>query len=486
MIGITQRLPIRLRLTLASAAVMAVVLTGVSVVLYASFQSGLNSSLNDVLHARAADLTGLAQRVGMAGLATTSQPLPTSGSSFAQVVTPEGHVLAGSTGASSRALLTAGERRRAAQSSFMVTRGERVRLLAEPLGPGDVLVVGVSLAKRERTLGTISDGLMIGGPLALLLASLAAYTLAGRALRPVEAMRHRAARILPASVGKRLPVPRPNDEVRWLGQTLNEMLARLEDGLERERAFVADASHELRTPLAILKSELELALRGSHDVIALRAAIESAADETDRLIALANDLLVIASAEQGRLPVRTEELAVDELFANLAGRFAQRAAASHAGAGASHAIADSSRASADVSRQGNGDSRRAKGASEATFEISVPPGLRVRADRQRLEQALSNLVDNALRYGGRPVRLRAIAVDGVVELHVVDQGPGFPAPFVAHAFERFSRPEGDRSQPGNGLGLAIVEAIARAHGGHAEARNAADAGADVALVLPRR
>jgi signal transduction histidine kinase len=480
MIGITQRLPIRLRLTLASAAVMAVVLTGVSLSLYASFESGLNSSLNDVLHARAGDMTGLAQRVGLAGLATNSQPLPTSGASFAQVLTPEGHVLASSPGASKRALLTAPERRRGARTSFIVTRGERVRLLAEPLGPGAVVVVGVSLAKRERTLETIADGLMIGGPLALLLASLAAYTLAGRALRPVEAMRHRAARILPASVGKRLPVPRPNDEVRWLGQTLNEMLARLEGGLERERAFVADASHELRTPLTILKSELELAMRGSQDASALRAAIESAADETDRLIALANDLLVIASAEQGRLPVRTEELAVDELFASLASRYAQRASGSHNGAshqpnGAWH--------------EPNGASYQSNGASperDAIFEISVPPGLRVRADRQRLEQALGNLVDNALRHGGRPVRLRAIEVDGVVELHVVDHGPGFPAPFVAHAFERFSRPEGDRSQPGNGLGLAIVDAIARAHGGHTEATNTTDAGADVALVLPRR
>jgi signal transduction histidine kinase len=481
MIGITQRLPIRLRLTLASAAVMAVVLTGVSVVLYASFQSGLNSSLDDVLHARAADLTGVVQRVGLAELATASQPLPTSRASFAQVLTPEGHVLAGSPGTSSKALLTAAERRRAARSSFVVTRGERVRLLAEPLGPGDVLVVGVSLAKREHTLGTIGNGLMIGGPLALVLASLAAYTLAGRALRPVEAMRHRAARILPASVGKRLPVPRPNDEVRWLGQTLNEMLARLERGLERERAFVADASHELRTPLTILKSELELALRGSQDAVALRAAIESAADETDRLIALANDLLVIASAEQGRLPVRTEELAVDELFANLASRFAQRAGAPHANGGGSHANADGSQP-----RNGARHARAGASHDDAIFEISVPPGLRVHADRQRLEQALSNLVDNALRYGGRPVRLRAIAADGVIELHVVDHGSGFPAPFVAHAFERFSRPEGNRGQPGNGLGLAIVDAIARAHGGHAEATNATDAGADVALVLPRR
>jgi signal transduction histidine kinase len=285
------------------------------------------------------------------------------------------------------------------------------------------------------------------------LASLAAYTLAGRALRPVEAMRHRAASILPASVGKRLPVPAANDEVRWLGQTLNEMLARLERGLERERAFVADASHELRTPLAILRGELELALRHGHDVRALRAAVRRSADETERLIALANDLLVIASAEQGRLPVRTEELVIGELFANLASRFSHRS---------------------DAAQQ------------PATFQIDVPAGLRVNADRQRLEQALANLVDNALRHGEQPVRLRADASNGVVELHVVDSGPGFPPPFVAHAFERFSRPERDRNQPGNGLGLAIVDAIARAHGGRAEARNADGAGADVALVLPRR
>jgi signal transduction histidine kinase len=83
------------------------------------------------------------------------------------------------------------------------------------------------------------------------------------------------------------------------------------------------------------------------------------------------------------------------------------------------------------------------------------------------------------------VSLRAKAVNGVVELHVVDHGPGFPPLFVAHAFERFSRPDGDRHQPGSGLGLAIVDAIARAHGGHAAARNAPGAGADVALVLPR-
>ena len=446
------RLPVRIRLTLASAAVMAFVLTGVSVVLYKSFESGLNTNLDEVLHARAADLTGLANRIGLAGLATETQPLPTSRGSFEQVLTPDGQVLASGAGPSSRPLLTTKERLRAERTSFIVTRGEQMRLLAAPLNPGEVLVVGVSLAKREHTLNTISLGLMIGGPLALLLASLAAYTLAGRALRPVEAMRHRAASILPASVGKRLPVPPANDEVRWLGQTLNEMLARLERGLERERAFVADASHELRTPLAILRGELELALRGENDAGELRAAIARSADETERLISLANDLLVIASADQGRLPVRTEELEVQELFARLSTRFASRS---------------------DAAR------------TPPRIEIEVPDGLRINADRQRLEQALGNLVDNALRHGEAPVALRANAVNGIVELHVVDHGPGFPPLFVATAFERFSRPDGDRNQPGSGLGLAIVDAIARAHGGRAAARNAPGAGADVAVLLPR-
>ena len=144
--------------------------------------------------------------------------------------------------------------------------------------------------------------------MALLLASLAGYGVASSALRPVEAMRRRAAEISASEPGRRLPVPRSRDEVERLGETLNEMLARLEGAIERERTFVSDASHELRTPLAILKAELELAMRSARSPEELEAAIRSAAEETDRLAQLADDLLVVARAEEGRLPVRLTKI----------------------------------------------------------------------------------------------------------------------------------------------------------------------------------
>ena len=160
--------------------------------------------------------------------------------------------------------------------------------------PRRSLVVGESLAQRERALDALHALLAIGGPLALLIASAVGYALAAAALRPVERMRRHAAAVTAAETSERLPVPPANDEIGRLGRTLNEMLARLEVAFKRERAFVSDASHELRTPLAILRTELELALRGEHTREELEAALRSAAEESERLSQLAEDLLVIA------------------------------------------------------------------------------------------------------------------------------------------------------------------------------------------------
>src|SRR2546423_276838 len=154
--------------------------------------------------------------------------------------------------------------------------------------------VDQSLRSRAQDLAALVQH---GGSLALLLVSLGAYFLAGAALRPIEAMRSRAREISGASPDERLPVPRARDEVSRLGETLNEMLARIEDVLARERRFVADASHELRTPLSLLKTELELALRQERSPDELRQAIESASAETDRLARIAPGLLLLARSE---------------------------------------------------------------------------------------------------------------------------------------------------------------------------------------------
>jgi signal transduction histidine kinase len=227
------------------------------------------------------------------------------------------------------------------------------------------------------------------------------------------------------------------------------MLARLHDAFEHERRFVADASHELRTPLALLQTELELALRRPRTHEELEHALRSAAEETQRLVRLAEDLLLIARADQGPLPIRREEVDADELLADVASRFATRA-------------------------QILGREVRV----EAT-------GLRVDLDPQRVEQALGNMLENALTYGEGTVELRALDAGECVELHAVDEGCGFPEQFRERAFDRFSRADEARSGGGSGLGLAIVELVARAHGGVVGARNRAEGGADVWLSLPR-
>ena len=330
--------------------------------------------------------------------------------------------------------------------------GEPTRLLATPVereGEPLVVVVGVSTEDKKENLASLAFQLAIGGPIALLLASLAGYGVASAALRPVEAMRAKAAAISEHAQGERLPVPDGDDEIARLGATLNEMLARLETALTRERTFVADASHELRTPLAILKTELELALRRGRSPEELQAALRSAAEETDRLAQLAEDLLAIARADRGGLPIRAEPLDSAELLAGVGRRFAPR-----------------------LEQAGR------------SVVVEPAPGVRVSADGLRLEQALGNMVDNAVRHGEGRISLSGTALNGQLELHVRDEGGGFPPEFIGAAFERFARADHARARGGSGLGLAIVQAIARAHGGEAHAANSPGGGADVWIELP--
>jgi signal transduction histidine kinase len=311
-----------------------------------------------------------------------------------------------------------------------------------------VVVVGASLEQRGESLETLLAALLVGGPLALLLASLAGYALAAAALRPVESMRREAEAVSAAEPGHRLPIPAARDEISRLGETLNGMLGRLEAAFARERRFVTDASHELRTPLAALRTELELALRRERTQEELEAAVRSAAEETERLSQLAEDLLVLARSGEGRLPVRPERLAAADLLAGVRERYARRVAE-----------------------------------ADRSLESGVDDALVISVDRARAEQALGNLLENALRHGAGNIRMEGRARDGRVELHVLDEGPGFPSAFLEQAFEPFARGDPSRSGAGSGLGLAIVDVIARAHGGSAHAANV-EGGADAWIALP--
>jgi two-component system OmpR family sensor kinase len=395
---------VRIRLTLAFAAVMALVLVATGLFLSLRFRSELDRTLNQGLRSRAADVTALVRQ------ADTGLREGPRDADFAQVLDARtGRVVDGTTGLQDLPLLRRPEL--AIGGRVLLERGGN-RLLATTVHAQDrplIVVVGASLAPRAKALSTLQAQLLVGGPIALLLASLAGYGLASAALRPV-----------------------------------GELLDRLRGGLARERAFTADASHELRTPLTMLSTELQLMARDRPAGPAFDAAVGAARDEADRLTTLLEDLLVLARSDAGELPLRIEGVAVADLARETAERY-----------GNGHPVA-----------------------------VDVPAGLHVRGDRRHLERALGNLVHNALRHGGGAAEICAVSRGARVELHVRDRGPGIDAVFLPRAFDRFARPSAGRPGGGAGLGLAIAAAIARTHGGGAEAARRPGGGADVWLELP--
>jgi heavy metal sensor kinase len=455
---VIRRLPIRLKLTLAFTIVMAAVLTATGFFLYLRLRTELDNRLDQSLHTHLQVVNTLLRRAdaGKPEAALRESNQGRDGTGLAQILAPSGRVVGATEGLHGAPLLSAAEIRRAAAGTATFDLNSDlselgpIRVIASPvITPQGQLVVavGTSLEDRNQALSNLRALLLIGEPIALLLAALAAYAVIGAALRPVEAMRTRAAAISAEDLGQRLPLSPGRDELRRLGETLNEMLVRLEDGLIRERAFVADASHEFRTPLTMLKTELELMKRERPVGAEFDEALSSAIGDTDRLARLTDDLLLLARGDRDRLPLSLQTVPIAELLAGVAARYTK----------------------ADISARSDRDG-------------SAP--LSAVADRARLEQALTNLVDNALRYGSAPVELSAKERDGSIELHVTDLGAGFPPTFIAHAFERFTQADAGHSNDGTGLGLSITRMIAEAHGGSAHVANRASGGADVWIAIP--
>jgi signal transduction histidine kinase len=392
-----RRLPIRIRVTLAFAVAMAILLAGLSGFLVLRLQSQLDQTIRQGLETRAADLAALITTPRVPRQAA----LADEDVSVVQLLDAHDRVIGGAPGSPPTPLLTPAQLASARRDSLEIDSrvGEEhtsTRLLAIRSGDS-VIVVGQSLEARDEAVRQLSAQLLVGVPAALLLACLAGYVAAASALRPVESMTRRARAIGPGTRGTRLPVPPADDEIARLGATLNAMLGRQEEALEHERAFVADASHELRAPLAIISAEIHVALQTARDVDAFRLALESLAVENERVVRLAENLLVLARADQRRLPLRPELVDVGEYVTACAGRFAARAV------------------------QAN-----------VRIEQDAEADLFVRADEVRLGQLLDNLVDNALRYATSTVAVRAKREGAGAIVRVSDDGPGFPSDFISH------------------------------------------------------
>lgn len=452
------RLPIRIRLAAAFSVGLLVVLALAGGFVYLRVGDELDRALDASLTARLDDVATLVQSARPGQIDLGGVRSGEGESSFAQLLTPSGSVV-DSTLPTKQAVLTP-EQLNAARVGEVRAEGLRVvgiegesRVVALPLDSEDrtlIAVVGQTTSDRAEALSGIAGAFALGGPFALLLASGTGYLLGGRSLAPVEAMRTQAQDITFEGAGERLPRPAANDELRRLAETLNAMLERVDTALARERVFVSDASHELRTPLAILKAEIELVRRTGGTKEELEVALDSAAEEVDQLVRLAEDLLVIARADEGRLPIRREAVEIGPMLERVRSRYVESGA---------------------------------RGGSEIVVDADAVGSCQV--DPLRIEQALGNLLDNALRHGAGTVRMQAErSPHGELVLAVSDEGPGFPQGFETVAFERFRQVSGARSDAGAGLGLSIVRAIAVAHGGTAAIDAEARAGATVGLVLP--
>lgn len=445
------RLPIRLRVAASFAVATALALAALGTFVYVRVDTTLTQQ------SRAAMATQLDALARVPWPARADATTSMTGEFFAQITTPEGQLVASSPQVTGAVLGTA-DAGRSTRVNQAIDRPVRLVGENEPEGglllvrrvSDQVLVVGTSQAQTEDALGGIVSQFLVGGPLALILASALGYLVAGSALRPVERMRRRAAEISSTSTGSRLPLPAARDEIHRLGSTLNDMLDRLDSAAQQQRRFVAEASHELRTPLSLLRVELDLALSRPRSRDQLVAALTSANEEVSRLTALSEGLLTVAATDSSPLPLENAAVDIGQLVHGVAQRFSTRAAA---------------------------EGQR--------IEVRADESLTIRGDVVRLEQALGNLVDNALRHGGADVCLDASRQPHRVAITVSDRGPGISEDLHGRAFDPFSRDAASRPGRGHGLGLAIVDVIVTAHGGTTTIGPRSDGpGTGVTLTFP--
>ena len=332
--------------------------------------------------------------------------------------------------------------------------GARVRVLSRRgvIGAAPVIIqVGRSEAPMREELWRLALILAFGVPLAAAVAGLGGYTLARRALRPVERMTGRARLITAERLSDRLPVHNPDDEMGRLATVFNETLERLEGSFDQMRRFTADVSHQLRTPLTAIRSVGEVGLREHRDDASYRTIIGSMLEESDRLASLVDRLLMLSRAETGQVTVSAEVFDVRSLASEVAAHL-------------------------EVLGEEKGQS----------IAVDAPSDVAAYADRFAARQALINLVDNAIKFSpaGGAIRLRVAGTPHEAVVEVVDSGRGIAPGEHGRIFDRFYR-GAETEESGAGLGLSIARNAVEASGGRLTLAASGPGGSTFRMSLPR-
>jgi heavy metal sensor kinase len=452
---------IRARLTLWYVALLAAILLPFSVFLYASLARNLLAEIDRSL---AEQVTRIADPIdlrddGRIELGDAVDDLPVG--LVVALYGPAGQQLAGGgrqpVGVVAAAMNDLPRDERSIRT--ISAGGDEWRVLTAPLVDAGTVVAVVQVARSEHdvevALRQLRILLALAVPATLLVAVAGGLFLAGRALNPIDRITRAAAQIGAEDLSRRLAAEGGPDEVGRLAATFDQMLERLDHAFQRERRFTADASHELRTPLALSISQAEVALSRPRSVAEYRRVIASMADDSRRMSRLVAGMLTLARADVGEEPLSAEPLDLGEL------------------------VDDVVTAMQPLARS-RGVSLTRRGAASAV----------VAGDQTRLTQLLVNLLDNALKYtsAGGTVGVSVELCDATALLRVADNGVGIAAEHLPHLFERFYRVDRGRArlEGGVGLGLAICQWIARAHGGDVAVASTPGKGTSFTVSLPIR
>jgi heavy metal sensor kinase len=458
-------LPIRGRLTLWYVGLLAVILVVVGAFLILRLQAGLltgvDQNLNDHANEIAIDLQG--GNRSFENLSNSSLRALSRGAFAAQLESADGAVLKSTDDPTGRVpMIDAATRAAVLRSgpehltSRLGPERARFRVLAVPYqhsGATNVLVVARSLVDVDESVRRLRLLLVLAVPVAVAGAGAGGWILARKALLPVDRMTRKAEVISADRLQERVAVPRSRDELGRLAETLNDMLNRIERGVQEQQRLVADASHELRTPLAVMRSEIDVCLRAKDlPEEEAREVLSSVGEEVERMSRILDNLLTLARIDEGRLDLLCAPERLDEMVSEVLAKLRPIA--------------------------------QAKGIG---LEVEGEPA-EVLADGPRFELVITNLVDNAIKYTGPGGTVRVVVWRDPHEagITVHDTGPGIGADALPHLFDRFYRADAARSRSagGSGLGLAICKEIVTAHGGRLWASSELGHGSSFSLAMP--
>jgi signal transduction histidine kinase len=439
---------VRVRTTLIATLVVGVTLVIGAVILVATLRAALTRGVERSVRQQADAAADVLEAGETPGVVTNDDD-----DTAAQVLDADGRVIAANPTARAAGDDPLVDDPSPGESTVVDVPGTDERFLAvsagadAPDGPRTVIVAS-TLEVAEDSSTVVTGLLAIGLPLLVAIVAAITWRVVGRSLAPVEEIRAAADAVSATDLGRRVPVPRSDDEIARLADTMNRMLDRLERSQDRQRRFVSDASHELRSPIATIRQHAEVA-RGHPGSTTTDALAATVLAEALRLQRLVDDLLVLARADEHGLALSRQPVDLDDLVLD--------------------------------------EARRLRSTTDLAVDATGVSAGAVSGDADALRRIVRNLADNAARHAAGRIALSLAERDGTVTFAVEDDGPGVPPTDQARVFERFVRLDDARvraDDTGSGLGLAIVAELVAALDGDVAMSAAALGGTRVEVTLP--